>query len=288
MVDNTNTRLVVPLSIAFSVEVIMKVAYTVGRFQPPTIGHKSLIEEVMKRGKAYVFVSYKQDKLNPLSIDQKMPILNHMFQEEIKAGKLVLVDTSKGCGGPAAALACLRDKEQGKQITFVVGDHPDWRLGGRIWGDPPSQPDQVDMLEAGMTRTKTVDTPEDLEPQNMSGTKARLLAALGPDRKADFYKAVGYEGQRDVPEVEAVYTRIQQWVNGILPAKNAMKKVRGGGEPESTSADTEYDITPYLPPKGGRKRRNGGDENDKNHVAPRGGRKTRRRCRKCGLLKMDS
>ena len=228
----------------------MEIAYTVGRFQPPTIGHKSLIEEVMKLGKAYVFVSSsKPDKLkNPLSIDQKMPILKHMFEKEIRDGKLVIVNTAEdcgNCGGPGRALNWLRTKESGK-ITLVVGDHPEFALGQPIWGTPPSQPDQVKMLEAGTSRTKTIDKPGDLEPSNMSGTKSRLLVAMS--RKEDFYKSVGYEGQTNVPEVEKVYKTIKAWVSNM-----SVKK--GGGENEDvSSADMEYDIRDYLP-KGGTRRK---------------------------------
>jgi hypothetical protein len=209
-----------------------------------------LIEEVMKLGKAYVFVSSsKPDKLkNPLSIDQKMPILKHMFEKEIRDGKLVIVNTTEDCdkcGGPGRALNWLRTKEPGK-ITLVVGDHPEFALGQPIWGTPPSQPDQVKMLEAGTARTKTIDKPGDLEPSNMSGTKSRLLVAMS--RKEDFYKSVGYEGQTNVPEVEKVYKTIKAWV-----AKMSAKK--GGGENEDvSSADMEYDIRDYLP-KGGTRRK---------------------------------
>jgi len=230
----------------------MDIAYTVGRFQPPTIGHKSLIEEVMKLGKAYVFVSSsKPDKLkNPLSIDQKMPILEHMFENEIRDGKLVIVNTAEdcgNCGGPGRALNWLRTKEPGK-ITLVVGDHPEFALGQPIWGSPPSQPDQVKMLEAGTARTKTIDEPGDLESYNMSGTKSRLLVAMG--RKADFYKSVGYEGQINVPEVEKVYKTIKAWV-AKMPAK------KGGNKPleDVSSADMEYDIRDYLPRDRTRRRR---------------------------------
>ena len=52
VVLTTKTAVAVSWSIAFSVGITMKVVYTVGRFQPPTIGHKKLIQAVVDKARA--------------------------------------------------------------------------------------------------------------------------------------------------------------------------------------------------------------------------------------------
>jgi hypothetical protein len=89
--------------------------------------------------------------------------------------------------------------------------------------------------------------------------------------KPQFYTALGYDYSKgEVPEVEAVFTKINQ---GFLPAVKSNKKAkrpkpkspRLGGDVDDetmTSADAEFE----YPSKAGRRR-------------------TYRRCRKCGLPK---
>ena len=276
MVDNTNTRLVVPLSIAFSVGVIMKVAYTVGRFQPPTIGHKSLIEKVRESGeKSYVFVSSTttpKDK-NPLESSDKMPILRHLVEG------VEFVDTATctpRCGGAIAAFYHLVELgHKAEDIKLVVGDDhindfgpaaPIWNSEGKRFGPGGEVPAGQPLPAANFVFLKSAKRNPDLEvknSENMSGTKARQYAKLG--RIEDFYMAVGYSETDDRTDAKVVYDKIAG--NTGPPAKRAR---RGGEEPVPevlTSADAEFEY-----PSRGRRR----------------GRKTLRRCRKCGLLKMDS
>jgi len=272
VVDNTNTRLVVPLSIAFSVGVIMKVAYTVGRFQPPTIGHKSLIETVKASAeKAYVFVSstVTPPVKNPLESKDKLPILKHLVEG------VEFVDTATcepKCGGAIAAFYHLIDLgHDAKDIKLVVGDDhindfgpsaPIWNSEGKRFGPGGEVPAGKPLPPANFVFVKSAKRNPDLEVKdadNMSGTKARQYAKLG--RIEDFYIAVGYSESDDRTDAKVVYDKIAG--NTGPPAK----RVRRGGEepvPEVlTSADAEFEY-------GGKRR------------------KTLRRCRKCGLLKMDS
>jgi len=63
---------------------VKKAYFSFGRFQPPTIGHGLLIEEVGKLAQAdgadaYIFVSSTKDKKkNPLTAEQKVNYLNKM------------------------------------------------------------------------------------------------------------------------------------------------------------------------------------------------------------------
>ena len=57
------------------------VVFTYGRFNPPHLGHKMMIEEMMKLNKkVVVVVSHSQDgNKNPLSVSQKISILKSWF-----------------------------------------------------------------------------------------------------------------------------------------------------------------------------------------------------------------
>ena len=252
----------------------MPVAYTIGRFQPPTIGHKSLIEEVIKAaggGEAFVFVSSTMTPAakNPLTSAMKIPILKHMFPDGV-----TFVDTATcnpSCGGPLNAFKWLL-KENKKDITLVVGQDraADFGEKAAMWTE--GKPDAFVSFGAE-ARKPDID---DLTEENMSGTKARELAKR--DMKSQFYTALGYDEKRGlVADVEAIYTKIKE---GSAPAQKAKspkspkpepepnpkaKRSRLGGDPTDetmTSADAEFE----YPSKAGRRR-------------------TYRRCRKCGLPK---
>jgi cytidyltransferase-like protein len=260
----------------------MKVAYTVGRFQPPTIGHKSLIETVKVSGdKAYVFVSstVTPPAKNPLESKDKLPILKHLVEG------VEFVDTATcnpRCGGAIAAFYHLVEKlsHKAEDIKLVVGnDHiNDFGPNAPMWdvkagdGKPAHRfgpggevPAGKPLPAANFVFVESAGRNPDLEVKdadNMSGTKARQYAKLG--RIEDFYMAVGYSETKGRGDAYTVYKKI---AGTTEPPAKRMK--RGGEEPEPevlTSADAEFNY-----PSEGRGR----------------GRKTLRRCRKCGLLKQS-
>jgi hypothetical protein len=234
---------------------MVKAAYTVGRFQPPTIGHKMLIEATIaaaKGGEAYVFVSSTQgsgkEKLkNPLTSAQKLPILKHMFPEGV-----TFVDTAKcdpKCGGALAAFLHLinEKKHAAEDITLVVGDDrkPDFGAAADIWKrkvekdrfGPGGVPN-----EANFVYLKSDARDPDLEIKdaaNMSGTKARQY--VKKNRKEDFYMAIGGH----TPAADTAYDVIKAVVGSGRShrAKKDMSEVM-------TSADAEFEY-----PNGGRKTR---------------------------------
>jgi len=62
-----------------------KIVFSFGRFQPPTIGHKLLIDKVVSLSKKYkadhvIYASKTQDsKSNPLNVKTKVDYLRKMF-----------------------------------------------------------------------------------------------------------------------------------------------------------------------------------------------------------------
>ena len=270
----------------------MPVAYTIGRFQPPTIGHKSLIERVKSAaagegGKAYVFVSSTttpKDK-NPLESTDKMPILQHLVKEGVE-----FVDTAqckkdgKPCGGAIAAFYYLLDHEhKAEDIILVVGDDhmgdfgptaPIWNIkekknddgtktpahrfgpGGKV--DSGSLPAKNFVLVESAARDKDLEKKDDA---NMSGTKARQYVKLG--RKDDFYLAVGADNPASKVAADNVYAEIA----------GSFKKKGGHGVAIATSDDTTETILET------------GKGPDAEFTYGGGRRRTYRRCRKCGLPK---
>jgi len=245
-------------SIAFSVGITMvKVVYTVGRFQPPTIGHRALIKKVQDAagpdGRAYVFVSSTMTPKakNPLESKDKIPLLEHLVKG------VTFVDTNTcepKCGGPVQALVYLLKSHKPDDITLVIGDEykNTFGKGGPGWGkeENHSEPGEF-MFVSSAARDKNIEIKDD---KNMSGTKAREYVKLG--RKDDFYLAVGANDDASKAAADIVYEKI------AAPLK-------GGGEEEDqndtllqTGADAEFE----YPSKAGRRR-------------------TYRRCRKCGLPK---
>jgi hypothetical protein len=107
---------------------MVKAAYTVGRFQPPTLGHVRMIDAMLKEANgapAYVFISSAKDSLLPSAMKKdfltKMLTRNGSFPKN-----LTLVDTGADCntpcGGPLGGWGYLKDKDiVGPEVLLVVG-----------------------------------------------------------------------------------------------------------------------------------------------------------------------
>lgn len=243
---------------------MVKVAYTVGRFQPPTIGHQQLIRAVVSAagpgGKAYVFVSSTQgsgkERLkNPLTSAQKMPILTHMFPRGVTfVDTQVCKDAGTPCGGAIAAFYYLTEQlgHAPEDITLVVGDDrkKDFGPTADIWKRKEEKdrfgPGGVNPTEANFVYLKSERRNPNVEVKdadNMSGTKARQYVKLG--RKADFYEAIGYGPAEEKSAADTVYNEIKRTVGSGRKKSGAEMS-----EEAMTSADAEFDY-----PTGGRKTR---------------------------------
>lgn len=258
------TRMIVPVpsSIAFSMGITMACVYAVGRFQPPTIGHESMIREVIAKakelgGKAYIFVSSQttpKDQ-NPFSVEVKKAFLEKAFPPE----DVTFVDTSKcgpdqsgKCGGPLAAwseltrLGCTSTHLIAGSDRAPIFDPARANESKNLWaftlkppkdGEPPISPPNF------------IEAKRDIA-NGMSGTKARGYARAG--NFAEFWKAVNIGGKIEEADARKLYD--------LLFVKSGGAIGDGEVEPSSFSADSEQ--------------KNGG-----------GRRRTYRRCRKCGLPK---
>ena len=150
----------------------MAIAYTVGRFQPPTIGHAKLIRETIKLGKAFVFVSSvkpcgKEAEKNPLSSSEKIKYLKLMFPSGVE-----FVDTANcdpSCSGPLAGYKYLKAIGY-EDITLVAGSDRAEIFGPKagLWKSVETPP-----------KFKGLDREAADAVSQMSGTKARALAREG-------------------------------------------------------------------------------------------------------------
>ena len=92
--------------------------FTVGRFNPPTRGHQTMIQNMINRFpgyKPYVLVSRKQNsKKNPLNPEEKLEILKNLFPQ-------VEFMIMEGGLTPATAVKRLRNMNH-TNVAMVVGN----------------------------------------------------------------------------------------------------------------------------------------------------------------------
>lgn len=210
---------------------VERAVFAVGRFQPPTIGHALMIQEVMKSGgDVYIFVSSASTpkSQNPLTAAQKIAALNKMFPSGV-----TFVDTSEcnpKCGGPVAANNYLRERGY-TDITLLAGsdraetfgpDAPMWESGKEHDVPPPKF--------KALTRT------EGTGATAMSGTKARKLARDGDYE--GFANAVRV-GSIDDASIRKLYTAIRNSKGGTRRNKASSKALyRRGSRLRSVSSRT--------------------------------------------------
>jgi len=207
-------------------------SFAVGRFQPPTIGHALMIQEVMKsRGDAFIFVSSATTpkSTNPLTAAQKIAALEKMFPKGV-----TFVDTSNcdpKCGGPVQANNYLRERGY-TDITLLAGSDraemfgPDaamWESGKKHDIPPPKF--------KALTRT------EGPGAAAMSGTKARKLAREGDYE--GFANAVRV-GSIDDADIRKLYNAIRKTKGGRTKKNKASSKAlyRRGSRLRSVSSKT--------------------------------------------------
>jgi len=201
-----------------------KAVFAVGRFQPPTVGHALMIQEVMKYGgDAFIFVSsaISPKSQNPLTVTQKITALQKMFPIGV-----TFVDTATcepKCGGPVAANEYLRSKEY-TDITLIAGSDR-----AAIFGP------KADMWKSGISKGVAAPNFKGLErttgvgATSMSGTKARKLAL---DGNYEGFAAAVRIGEIDDAGIRELYNAIRSTTKG---------GVKGGDSSELSSFDADME-----------------------------------------------
>ena len=96
------------------VEAEQSIRFTFGRFNPPHIGHKKLLDAV---GDGLVFISHTYDKnKNPLMPKEKVGFMRQMFPQHAK--KIIYNESAK----TIIDIMKLLQKEGHKNVTMIVGD----------------------------------------------------------------------------------------------------------------------------------------------------------------------
>jgi hypothetical protein len=223
----------------------MEAVYSVGRFQPPTIGHAAMIQALIATGKpAFVFVSSStspRDK-NPLTSGEKVDFLRKMFPSGV-----TFVDTAEcepRCGGPVAAREHLVTDGYTK-LTLVGGSDrkEDFGPGSRIWeylkkedyGGPREPPTFMALQRAA------TDASSSTSATKMSGTKARGFAVEGD--LPSFIAAVKMGNVTDA-DAEELYNLLRERL--MEPPR---KRARFGGSDEDVAM-----IDEDSEPTGGRRK----------------------------------
>ena len=193
--------------------------FTFGRFQPPTSGHKVLIDAVSRiaeenGGDGYIFVSSKLNYAghknvqaitrnmkkagnftstgnneNPLTVDVKMTYLNKMYPEVER--DIRFINTTKGnCRTVPSVFQKLFDAGYTKVIMVVGSDRVE------SFGKSFSRAnDSVTVVSAG---ERNLENESSNDPTKMSGTKMRKAALRGD---VDFFGKgvkIGSMTDRDV------------------------------------------------------------------------------------------
>lgn len=156
-----------------------KAIFTYGRFNPPTIGHKAMIQKLVRNARnmgadPFIVVTHTQNKKkNPLTAAEKVKILEKMFP-----GVPVLA-TSKQEPSPKYIIQKLRNKNYNK-IAMMVGSD---RLKSFNWVGVP-------IISGG------VRDPNANNATGMSASKARKTAMTGNLKK--FSKMVNVNNPKNL------------------------------------------------------------------------------------------
>ena len=136
--------------------------FTYGRLNPPTVGHKLLIDNLLKEAKKkkadpYIVVTHTQNKKkNPLSVDEKMMLIARMYPG------VPILATSKQKPNPTYIVNKLKTKGY-MNMSMMVGSN---RMGQFNWVGIP-------VLSGGVRNANAN------SPTGVSATEARKAAVKG-------------------------------------------------------------------------------------------------------------
>lgn len=147
------------------------VFFTFGRFNPPTVGHKAMIQNLVAMAEAvgadaYVFLSKTQDaEKNPLLAGEKVHILKSMFPDP-EVVRIIHPEV-RGTTNIPAVLRALREAGY-ESITMVVGSDRVPDFAGKFGG--------VEVVSGGI---RDMDSDELAGLESVSATKIRTAALTG-------------------------------------------------------------------------------------------------------------
>ena len=208
-------------------------AYTIGRFQPPTLGHVRMIDAMLEKAKGaptFVFISAVSEYIPPAMKEEylrKMLTRNGVFP-----ANLTLVDTSKcetPCGGPLGGFGYLKDRGMvGPEVLLFVG-------GDRITFDPKSAP-MWSTIPAEERPTMQILPRVGEGAATFSSTDARKAVVTSGDLSMYLQDGTNALAQKDIDRMQST----------LMKSLSKPAKKKGGADIDSV-LDDELD--------GGRRRR---------------------------------
>jgi len=219
-----------------------KAVITFGRFNPPTIGHRAVIDTMVEAAKAatdaqtaavsiYVIPSRTQDaKKNPLSVDFKEQVLSQVTDANIHVG------LDKEPRTIIEAAAALSDKGFDELIVIVGSDRVTEfqdlldKYNGQETkqGIIPYEFDNIQVIQAGDPRTGEAQLDPDSDVSAVSASAARDYAAkndfdsfrqifIDPENKElarkvfkELQNAMGVTPTEEEPEEDALEESLQR------------------------------------------------------------------------------
>jgi len=136
-----------------------KAVFVYGRFNPPTVGHKRMIQALIKKANSeksdpYIVITHTQNKKkNPLTPEEKKKILRKMFPN------VKILATSKNTPNPKYIVKKLKNMNY-KNISMMVGSN---RVKSFNWVGIP-------VIKGGNRN------PNAKNNSGVSATKARIAA----------------------------------------------------------------------------------------------------------------
>ena len=218
---------------------MVKAAYTVGRFQPPTLGHVRMIDALLEKADgapAYVFVSSAKDSL--ITPELKIEFLTKMLTRDgVFPKNLTLVNTktcTTPCGGPLGGWGFLKEKGlMGPEVLLVVG------------GD---QRDKFDPNTAGMWSTTEKAERPSMSTIERSGTGAATFSSTKAREALGLSGAAGLKPFLMDKSNAVTDKDVARMATELLAVKDKWpKKKTGGGDEDLSAFDEDLD--------GGRRRK---------------------------------
>lgn len=197
-----------------------KVMFTFGRFNPPTVGHKAMIHNLIAMAEAagadaYVFPSKTQDaEKNPLMAGEKVHILKAMFPDPEVVR--IIHPEAKGTTNIGAAVRALRAAGYSDPITMVVGSDRVPDFAGKFGG--------VEVVSGGV---RDMDSDELAGLETVSASKVRAGALAG---NTNTFRR-GMNNSLNTSAKNALMGLIQTRLS--VAAAAAGKKKRGGSRKQS-------------------------------------------------------
>lgn len=252
--------------------------FTYGRFNPPTIGHKLLVDRVVefskgrgnqgeeeKTGDAYAFVTSTQDRdSNPLSVDEKVEILKLMYPDDTQVR--IINTTKRECRTIPQVVGKLQDAGY-EHLTMIVGSDRVDAFAGKFRNVKVVSAGQRDMDADEGEEDEDEYYKENAGPVNIAkvaAKKVRKLARLAMTlEKSDPRKAILLEKVRRRINDKVSDAKVTQMITTIQsrwnqPGAKSAKK-RGAAAGAAAAAANGSASTRRRPNNGN----NGGNANNR-------------------------